>query len=101
MIFNAIEKIEVVVRTKNVQIYYEATRDSNWYEDESIFNNDSFWANEKDESTGRIEKKKVFQYDVLMDDIASHPFVSITSLFCTKIPLISKYAVVYLKNTGV
>ena len=52
-------------------IYSEATGDSNWYEDESLFKDDSFWINEKDESTGRIEKKEVFQYDVLMDDIAS------------------------------
>lgn len=71
LIFNAIEKIEVAVRTKIVQIYCEATGESNWYEDESLFKDDSFWANEKDESTGRIEKKEVFQYDVLMDDIAS------------------------------
>ena len=71
LIFNAIEKIEVAVRTKIVQIYSEATGDSNWYENESLFKDDSFWVNEKDEATGRIEKKEVFQYDVLMDDIAS------------------------------
>lgn len=70
LIFNAIEKIEVAVRTKIIQIYSETTGDSNWYEDESLFKDDSFWMNEKNESTGRIERKEVFQYNVLMDDIS-------------------------------
>lgn len=37
LIFNAIEKIEVAVRTKIVQIYAENTGDSHWYDDESLF----------------------------------------------------------------
>lgn len=31
LIFNAIEKIEVAVRTKIVQVYAESTDDSHWY----------------------------------------------------------------------
>ena len=37
LIFNAIEKIEVAVRTKIVQVYAESTGDSHWYEDESLY----------------------------------------------------------------
>ncbi len=37
LIFNAIEKIEVAVRTKIVQIYAESTGDSHWYDDESLY----------------------------------------------------------------
>lgn len=33
LIFNAIEKIEVAVRTKIVQVYAESTGDSHWYDD--------------------------------------------------------------------
>ena len=34
---NAIEKIEVAVRTKIVQVYAESTGDSHWYNDESLY----------------------------------------------------------------
>lgn len=37
LIFNAIEKIEVAVRTKIVQVYAESTGDSHWYGDESLY----------------------------------------------------------------
>lgn len=37
LIFNAIEKIEVAVRTKIVQVYAESTGDSHWYDDESLY----------------------------------------------------------------
>lgn len=37
LIFNAIEKIEVAVRTKIVQIYSESTNNSHWYLDHSLF----------------------------------------------------------------
>ena len=37
LIFNAIEKIEVAVRTKVVQIYAESTGDSHWFNDESLY----------------------------------------------------------------
>lgn len=37
LIFNAIEKIEVAVRTKIVQVYAESTGDSHWYNDESLY----------------------------------------------------------------
>lgn len=37
LIFNAIEKIEVAVRTKIVQVYAESTSNSHWYDDESLY----------------------------------------------------------------
>lgn len=70
MIFNAIEKIEVAVRSKIVQIYSEATGDSNWYEDESLFKDDSYWREEENKETGKIEKTEIFRYNELIDDIA-------------------------------
>lgn len=60
LIFNAIEKIEVAIRTKIVQIYSESTGNSHWYEDESLFNDTSSW----------INGKEFFMYDKLLDDIS-------------------------------
>lgn len=60
LIFNAIEKIEVAIRAKIVQIYSEYTNNSHWFEDESLFKDNSYW--EKGE--------EVFLYDNLMDDIS-------------------------------
>lgn len=60
LIFNAIEKIEVALRTKIVQIYSETTGNSHWYEDESLFKDNSF-LNKDDEKT--------YLYDILYDDI--------------------------------
>lgn len=37
LIFNAIEKIEVAVRTKIIQIYAESTDNSHWYDNESLY----------------------------------------------------------------
>ncbi len=37
LLFNAIEKIEVAVRTKIVQVYAESTGDSHWYDDENLY----------------------------------------------------------------
>lgn len=37
LIFNAIEKIEVAVRTKIIQIYAESTYNSHWYDNESLY----------------------------------------------------------------
>lgn len=37
LIFNAIEKIEVAVRTEIVQVYAESTGDSHWYEDSPLY----------------------------------------------------------------
>ena len=37
LVFNAIEKIEVAVRTKIVQVYAESTDDSHWYNDKSLY----------------------------------------------------------------
>lgn len=37
LIFNAIEKIEVAVRTKIIQIYAESTHNSHWYDNESLY----------------------------------------------------------------
>ena len=37
LIFNAIEKIEIAVRTKIVQVYAESTHDSHWYDDDSLY----------------------------------------------------------------
>lgn len=60
LIFNAIEKIEVALRTKIVQIYSETTGNSHWYEDESLFK-DKYFSNNDDEKT--------YLYDILYDDI--------------------------------
>lgn len=59
LIFNAIEKIEVVLRTKIVQAYCEVTNNSHWYEDESLFKNDSHFVN----------GEEIFVYNTLLDDI--------------------------------
>lgn len=37
LVFNAIEKIEVAVRAKIVQIYAESTSNSHWYNDKSLY----------------------------------------------------------------
>lgn len=37
LIFNAIEKIEVAVRTKIVQVYAESTNDSHWFNDKNLY----------------------------------------------------------------
>lgn len=37
LIFNAIEKIEVAVRTKIIQVYAESTEDSHWYSNKNLY----------------------------------------------------------------
>lgn len=37
LIFNAIEKIEVAVRTKIIQVYAESTKDSHWYNNKNLY----------------------------------------------------------------
>lgn len=37
LLFNAIEKIEVALRTKIVQVYAESTDDSHWYNDKTLY----------------------------------------------------------------
>lgn len=37
LIFNAIEKIEVAVRTKIIQVYAESTNDSHWYLEKTLY----------------------------------------------------------------
>lgn len=60
LIFNAIEKIEVALRTKIVQIYSESTGNSHWYEDESLFKDDSYL---------NQDNERIFLYNILIDDI--------------------------------
>lgn len=60
LIFNAIEKIEVALRTKIVQTYSEATGNSHWYENESLFKDDFYW---DDDDT------QIFRYNQLIEDI--------------------------------
>lgn len=59
LIFNAIEKIEVALRTKIVQTYSESTNNSHWYEDESLFKNNK----------RIINGEEIFAYNTLLDDI--------------------------------
>ena len=37
LVFNAVEKIEVAIRAKIIQIYSEATMQSHWFEDNTLF----------------------------------------------------------------
>lgn len=59
LIFEAIEKIEVAVRTKITYAYSLALNDSHWYMDESHFKDKQFLRNHE----------TIFEYDTLMDDI--------------------------------
>jgi abortive infection bacteriophage resistance protein len=59
LIFNAIEKIEVSIRTKIIQIYGESTSDSHWFENETLFKDDS----------KQIDGEEIFAYNTLSDDI--------------------------------
>ncbi len=59
LIFNALEKIEVALRAKITQRYSEATHDSHWYQDESLFKDDAYMN----------DGQRVFKYNTLMEDI--------------------------------
>lgn len=69
LIFNALEKIEVAVRTKIIQIYSESTDDSHWYEDEVLFNDDIYYLRKRNEETGLIETIKEYKYNILEEEI--------------------------------
>lgn len=60
LIFNAIEKIEVAIRTKIIQIYSESTNDSHWFENQSLFS-------ENIVTLKNGEQKLI--YDKLLEDI--------------------------------
>lgn len=59
LVFNALEKIEVALRAKITQRYSEATHDSHWYQDESLFKDDAYMK----------DGQRVFKYNTLMEDI--------------------------------
>lgn len=59
LIFNALEKVEVALRSKISQHYSEATSDSHWYMDESLFKDDAYMKDGKSE----------YKYNKLMEDI--------------------------------
>lgn len=59
LIFNAIEKIEIALRTKIVQTYSEDTKNSHWYEDESLFK----------DNKRIVNGEEIFAYNTLLDDI--------------------------------
>ena len=69
LIFNALDNIEVAVRTKIIQIYSESTDDSHWYEDEALFNNDICYLRKRNEETGLIETIKEYKYNILEEEI--------------------------------
>lgn len=69
LIFNALEKIEVAIRTKIIQIYSESTDDSHWYEDEALFNDDICYLRKRNEETGLIETIKEYKYNILEEEI--------------------------------
>lgn len=62
VMFNAIEKIEVAVRTKIVQTYAETTGDSHWFSDRSLYKHQS-----KRDRYGNMTTA----FDLLMKDIES------------------------------
>lgn len=69
VIFNALEKIEVAIRTKIVQIYSEFTDDSHWYENDTLFNDDETTLQKRNEETGVVENIEEYKYNILEEDI--------------------------------
>jgi abortive infection bacteriophage resistance protein len=63
VIFNAIEKIEVAVRTKIVQAYAETTGDSHWFNDRNLYKHQ-----ERRDRNGSMTTA----FDLLMRDIESY-----------------------------
>lgn len=59
LIFNALEKIEVSIRTKITQLYAETTNDSHWFQDKALYKDERCWKN----------GEEVAKYDALIDDI--------------------------------
>ena len=64
LIFNAIENIEVAIRTKITYQYAVTTKNSHWFTDESLFKDDSYFALNKNKV-----KEKFFKYNDLIDEI--------------------------------
>ena len=62
LLFNAIEKIEVAVRTKLSQTYAEATGDSHWFLDKALFSSKTVIGKDGEQTTA---------YDALMKDMLS------------------------------
>lgn len=56
LVFNALEKVEVALRAKITQCYSEATNDSHWYLEESLFKDDSYVR----------DGKREYKYNTLM-----------------------------------
>ena len=59
LVFNALEKIEVALRAKITQRYSEATNDSHWYQNESLFRDDTYMK----------DGQRIFKYNTLIEDI--------------------------------
>ena len=64
LVFNAIEKIEVSIRTKITYQYAVTTKNSHWFTDESLFKDDSYFALNKSKV-----KEEFFKYNDLIDEI--------------------------------
>lgn len=62
VMFNAIEKIEIAVRTKLVQIYSESTNDSHWFLNHDLY---------KDKIVKGKDGGEIEAYEYLMKDIVS------------------------------
>lgn len=62
LMFNAIEKIEVAVRTKIVQTYAEQTHNSHWFNDRSLYKHEVKMDRNGNQTTS---------FDLLMDEIKS------------------------------
>lgn len=62
LIFNAIEKIEVAVRSRIVQVYAEATRNAHWFLDRSVY---------KQKTIKLKDGSEADAFDILMQDIKS------------------------------
>ena len=60
LIFNAIEKIEIAVRTKIVQIYSEHLGDSHWFFNETQYKDEKVYKN----STSHISQFSLLQIDI-------------------------------------
>ena len=64
LVFNAIEKIEVAIRTKITYQYAVTTKNSHWFTDEFLFKDDSYFVLNENKV-----KEEFFKYNDLMDDI--------------------------------
>lgn len=70
LVFNALEKIEVAVRTKIIYTYSIATGDSHWYVDDSVYSDADEFQKLKDEMGGDIDRSNedfIKHYDFKYD----------------------------------